>query len=280
MALPSVHRHAGRALRVALIAVSLAAGAQARQVARLSASDGEPIDRFGTSCALLGDVAVVGANGDDDHGESSGAVYVFERRGTVWRETAKLTPGPIHGRPYLYFGESVAYDGTRIVVGAPAEYGSPTVPGAAFVFARGPGGWELEGVLRSPGAHLHDSFGHSVAIAGDLVAVGAPYFDTGETDAGEVVLFRLRDGRWRREARFAGQFFQWLGFSVALGAERLVVGAPGEGVATSTSSGPRAGRRQRASFRPATCYWTSARRSPRPASASPSWPPGRNGRAT
>jgi hypothetical protein len=45
---------------------------------RLTASDAFFLDYFGTAVAVSGDVAVVGARWDDDHGPDSGSAYVFE----------------------------------------------------------------------------------------------------------------------------------------------------------------------------------------------------------
>ena len=58
-------------------------------MARVTASDGEPLDSFGVDVAISGDVAVVGAYMPG--GAKTGAAYVFERSGEVWTEVAKLT---------------------------------------------------------------------------------------------------------------------------------------------------------------------------------------------
>jgi catechol 2,3-dioxygenase-like lactoylglutathione lyase family enzyme len=47
------------------------------RVAKIGASDGAYDDRFGSSLALSGNTAVIGAYYDDDHGEDSGSAYVF-----------------------------------------------------------------------------------------------------------------------------------------------------------------------------------------------------------
>ena len=49
------------------------------QVRRLVAGDRALFDFFGQAVAVSGKVAAVGAFGDDDGGESSGSVYLFER---------------------------------------------------------------------------------------------------------------------------------------------------------------------------------------------------------
>ncbi|MCB9336650.1 MAG: hypothetical protein H6577_00820 [Lewinellaceae bacterium] len=46
--------------------------------AKLTASDGATDDQFGWSVSLSGDYALIGASYDDDNGDNSGSVYVFE----------------------------------------------------------------------------------------------------------------------------------------------------------------------------------------------------------
>ena len=50
------------------------------QQAKLTASDPAPEDWFGTSVAISGDTAVVGALLDDDGASSSGSAYIFVRK--------------------------------------------------------------------------------------------------------------------------------------------------------------------------------------------------------
>jgi hypothetical protein len=70
------------------------------QQVKLVASDVSGDSFFGTSVAIDGNVAVVGAPGADNQ---SGAAYVFVRTGSIWSEQAKLVSS---GRSF--FGASVA----------------------------------------------------------------------------------------------------------------------------------------------------------------------------
>jgi len=56
-------------------------GAEWAVQAKLLASDGQVEDYFGRAVALSGDVALIGAFGDDDGGEYSGSAYVFDLSG-------------------------------------------------------------------------------------------------------------------------------------------------------------------------------------------------------
>jgi hypothetical protein len=75
------------------------------QPTKLTAYDGAPDDRFGYSVAVMGDKIVVNAYYDDDDGENSGSVYVFDANDLSAQPT-KLTA--FDGDVYDYFGRSVA----------------------------------------------------------------------------------------------------------------------------------------------------------------------------
>ena len=51
-------------------------------MAKLTAADAAALDNFGGSVAIDGNTIVVGADGDDDAGEDSGAAYVFSGAGS------------------------------------------------------------------------------------------------------------------------------------------------------------------------------------------------------
>ena len=125
---------------------------------------------FGTSVAIDGDIIVVGMPG----GESApGAVYVFERPGRRWRSTSSAVKlSAPDGTAGDGFGLTVAISGGTIVVGS--LNGNAIDSGAAYVFTRHAGGW----VSGSQAAKLEPSeatsrFGHSVAIRGQTVVIGA-----------------------------------------------------------------------------------------------------------
>ena len=114
----------------------------------------------------------------------SGAVYVFEWNGTTFIQVKKIVAldvgGMSNGSAGDRFGDALAADGDRVIIGAPnaaVAIGGPTYTGAgrAYLFERnGSGAWvqnrsEFASVLES---QLH--FGASVAIRGRHFVVGAP----------------------------------------------------------------------------------------------------------
>ena len=83
------------------------------------------------------------------------------------------------------FGASVAISGDTVVVGAHWEDSNATGvngnqsdnsaanSGAAYVFIRSGTTWSQQAYLKASNTEAGDGFGHSVAISGDTVVVGA-----------------------------------------------------------------------------------------------------------
>ena len=195
---------------------------------------GKNLDHFGSAVALDGDVAVVGAPGDDGTGgfkSDRGAVHVFTRTGGVWSHTQELVdPSP---RDSAEFGASVAVSGTTLVVGAPSDRGTGGVGaarGAAHLFRLSDGTWTHRKELNDPSPSDGDWFGKAVAASENMVAVGAPGQDYGQVpDKGAVEVFvKGPGGAWNHDRTLAGPSrAAWLGWSVSLSGETLVAGAYG-----------------------------------------------------
>lgn len=141
------------------------------EVEKLTPSDGAAEDFFGQSCALDGDLAVLGSPQHEGGGApvDSGAVYVFEFDGLDWNETVKLAPAvPLSDDRY---GRSVALEGETLVVGAYSEAGTTT--GRAFVYDRQGGSWGETAQYVGADSVVADQFGHGVYLASGRVLVGA-----------------------------------------------------------------------------------------------------------
>ena len=160
---------------------------------KLVASDAQDYDLFGTSLAISGDYAVVGARYEDAGGSNAGAAYVFRRTGVnTWDTGAKLTA--FDAQADDLFGTSVAINGDYTIVGAFKEDGTSGDPlnnrGAAYVFRlTGNNTWNAGVKLTASGAQADDWFGISVAIGASHAIVGAVYEDTGGSNAGAAYIF-------------------------------------------------------------------------------------------
>ncbi|HVR97813.1 MAG TPA: hypothetical protein VMW27_14440 [Thermoanaerobaculia bacterium] len=220
---------------------------------KLAPSGLEPGAQFGFSLALQDGILAVGAIGQDRGDDSSlgGAVYLFTESEGVWVEQPPLTvPG------VRQFGRSVAIDGGALAVGALEPRGEDEL-GVVFFFSSS----LAPGVPLRPRdrrAAERDRFGESLALAGDLLAIGAPGDDAVGKDAGAVYVFeKAAGGDWRRTSKLlakgsggdslAGDQF---GSSVAASGGVVAVGAPAAG--TDQTGAAYVFERSGASWRPFT----------------------------
>jgi hypothetical protein len=100
---------------------------------KITASDAESADNFGSKVSVDGDYVIVSSPDDDDNGIASGSAYVFKRGSSTWSEVAKLTASD--GVAQDYFAWSVSVSGNSVLVGAYAEDNTNGVDaGSAYVF--------------------------------------------------------------------------------------------------------------------------------------------------
>lgn len=205
------------------------------QTSELSASDGSDFDQFGRSVALHGSTAVVGAPTHRANGlPYTGAAYVFERTGTTWTETTKLTANPPGAGDS--FGFDVALDGDTLAVVAYGVISPSGCYGVVFVYVRSSGSWVQQAVLSHPG--VEDWTFARVALQGDVLVVGAPFVDGGLLDSGAAYVFRRSGTVWSQEAFLTQPDKQprdEFGTSVGLSGSTVVVGMPRDDILVPTN---------------------------------------------
>ncbi|MEX2169056.1 MAG: FG-GAP repeat protein [Pirellulales bacterium] len=136
------------------------------QIAKLTADDSETFDEFGTSVALDGDLALVGATSSN-----LGAAYLFEENELGdWEQIAKIENPPGGG---AFFGYSVAlYEGLALV-GTYNMLPSNFEKGSAHFFeADETGNWVHIGAFESRALPGEQHVGASVALARNTALIG------------------------------------------------------------------------------------------------------------
>ena len=188
------------------------------QTQKLTASDGDDGDRFGTSVAISCNTAIVGANLDDDKGSASGSAYIFTNNGGTWTQTQKLTASD--GDNGDRFGISVAISGNNAIIGA-NQYNTM---GSAYIFTNNGGTWiQIQKIIADDGA-MDDQFGRSVAISGNKAIVGANFND----DKGSAYIFTNNGGTWSQIQKLTADdrdINDEFGRSVAISGNTAIVGA-------------------------------------------------------
>lgn len=249
------------------------------QQAYVKGSNTEAGDLFGYDVSLSEDGKTLVAAGYDEDGpgrgvnvdqgngvNGSGAIYVFSREGTGWRQDAYLKGSRSEGNDALGFSVAISGDGNTIVAGAgdesclvgginpqgcdmdKPEDASGGTAGAAYVWVRSGDTWTEQAFIKASNPDLQDSFAANLAVSrdGNTLLVGAAMEDSrarginGEqqdnsaTESGAAYLFARSGTTWSQQAYIKAENadeFDEFGASVAVSGDgrTLIVGARMEG---------------------------------------------------
>ena len=189
----------------------------------INASDSSSGYKFGSSIAVGNNRIIIGSEGRNSN---QGGVYIFD---LSENELGIITASD--GNSGDRFGNSVAVGSNKIVVGAnnkedPEDSTNGTAShGAAYVYdLNGTGEVKITASDTASG----DNFGLSVAVGSNKIVIGAPGRDDDGNGSGAVYLYDLNGtGEVKITASDAG-VLHLFGRSVAVGSNKIVVGAPGE----------------------------------------------------
>ena len=111
--------------------------------------------------------------------------------------------------------------------------------GAAYVFVRNGNSWSQQAYIKASNTQKSDLFGQSVALSGDILAVGAQGEDSSTTGinsvpdeasslSGAVYVFSRNSTIWSQTAYIKASNTgtgDWFGYNIALAGDTLAVGA-------------------------------------------------------
>jgi hypothetical protein len=170
---------------------------------------------FGSKVAISGDFAVVGAPAGNPY---DAKVYLYKKTQSGWIEQANFTlPNPANDA--LHYAESVAIDGTYVIVGASAYdgYGKSK----AFIYHYDGANWVLEQIIKPSnnfGQVFDNRFGQSVSISSDLAIVGA---------TNRAYIFKRNATGWSEQAPFLtsdNNPSKGFGYAVSISGNYAIVG--------------------------------------------------------
>lgn len=190
------------------------------------ASDGAFGDSLGVDVAVSGNYIVASAQGDDDGGSNTGAVYLFEFSavsGTV-ENIRKIYPS---GTGYDLF-EAVSISNTHIAVGA-RSHNANGVSGSGAVFVYSYNSFTVDLVY----SLIADDSKEDLALGTDVQIYGS-YLVSGSSEG--AYLFNLGDGS--QVGKFTrtinnGDEFDYFGRNIAVGNSGVLISAQRDGTAGS-----------------------------------------------
>ena len=206
--------------------------------AQLGGDPSVPGDEVAFSVAADGETIVLGAplRNFQGHGYDSGALYVYDRKGADWVQTANLIGED--SAAFDYLGWSVAIEGDVIAGGASWANETGIKSGGVYIF-RKTKTWQQEALIAPSDLPAEANFGHAVDLDGERLIVGAPYVDELVNAHGVAYIYRDDNGSWVQEARIVpgDTDVNFAGAAVAIDGDYAVVGAPrdnGDGVSAGS----------------------------------------------
>lgn len=145
-------------------------------------------DSFGSSVAVAGNRLAVGASGKSLSGADGGVVFVFDlTTGDLLQSILNPTPAASEN-----FGAQLAFEGTTLVIGNPQDQEQAQGNGAVYLYDAATG--LLTQTINNPSAAADERFGAAIAIAGDLIAIGAPGYSVSLANSGRMYVFSVATG--------------------------------------------------------------------------------------
>lgn len=164
------------------------------------AEDGKQYDEFGISVDISGDGKTIAIGSYTNGASHGGAVYIYRNLNSQWYQEAKLVASSGHDGDRFGHSIAISNDGSTLVVGAfgDSDYGEHS--GAAYIYRHHRGEWIEEAKLQAFDGKSCDTYGYSVAIAGDgdTIFVGSPGFDC---ESGAVYIYHNYQHSWRYQAQ-------------------------------------------------------------------------------
>jgi hypothetical protein len=181
---------------------------------KLTASDGEIGDNFGSSVSINKKLAIVGAPFDNNN---KGSVYAYNYSNTNGTEFIKLEAPD--GKIGNHFGCSISYDGRFVIIGA---YGDDSNSGSAYILEYCCYFKWREKVNVSTSLPY---FGWSVSIDGDYAIIGAPGLPDSRSK-GSVYIFKRDENNWFEHTYWNGiEDGEYLGESVSIDGGHAIASA-------------------------------------------------------
>jgi hypothetical protein len=245
------------------------------QQAYLKASNSGANDLFGYSVGISNDGNTLAVASYDEGGSGrfvnaipdnlrpgAGAIYVFRRNSSNWRQTDYLKGSRSENGDSMGYSMAMSADGNTIVAGAADEdcytpginppgctddRETDTSTGAAYVFSFDGMRWTEQAFIKASNLSEKLWFGVRIAVSGDgdTMVVGAPNEDSNARgingnqkdasaeESGAAYVFTRSKGEWTQEAYVKSsnsRSYDLFGSSLAINRDGtlIAVGAPGE----------------------------------------------------
>jgi len=185
---------------------------------------------WGLSMSSNGNIVAIGSEGNDENGNNSGQVRVYENINNVWTQIGSNINGEEAGD---YFGYSISLSSNGNIV-AIGSYVKNNYAGQVRVFENINNVWTQIG-QNINGESSQDYFGSSISLSsdGNILIIGAYGNDESESDYGQVKVFENINNVWTQKGQTLvgdGDYYK-LGYTTNISSNGsiIAVSAPKDG---------------------------------------------------
>ena len=186
-------------------------------LSKIIADDGELGESFGWSTYITYNFLFISASHDDDNGDDSGSIYIYENNGTQWLFHSKLIAS--HDTSSDKFGYSISVSDNLLIAGTYCYD-----QGEAFIFNYDGSAWNEEAILTASDGFYYDHFGCSVSISGDYAVIGACDRPDVACSA-SAYFFNRQNAEWVEQNKIINENWGGFGCAVSLSGTNAIVGS-------------------------------------------------------
>lgn len=172
---------------------------------------------FGEVLAIDGEAVLISDGAEE--------VFLFDAASAAPEQRFR---NPDQGRRGFAFGNDIAIDGDRILVGAAGDGSNGNNAGQAFLYSASTGA--LLRIFDDPTPAAFDQFAIAVDLSGDTILIGADGATTNRDNAGEAFLFSAETGDLLQtltdDFPASADSFEGFGSALAISGETIVISGP------------------------------------------------------
>ena len=186
---------------------------------------------FGNSFSGFGNYLLIGASGDEENGDRSGAAYIFKKNNGEWIEQVKLMPST--HLEFQRFGSDVSIYGTYALIGSSGDtINNLSSSGSAYIFKRDGDSWIEEAKLIPSDPTTDAGFGRHVSLFNDYAFIGATLAYQDSIKTGAVYVFKKNGNDWIEQAKLIpddAAHLDWFGINITAQENSVLIGTANAG---------------------------------------------------
>ena len=189
----------------------------------------ESTEKFSDGISIHAGTIAIRARPKDSQSPDSRSIYVYIRNEGVWALQARIEPSDTISNGIDRNGIRIHAD--TIVMGSSSDDDNASQNGAAYIFTRSNGEWTQHSKIFADDEPGHNTrFGSSVAIEGDIIAIGSGAPNEQQQNDGSLYIYKRKQSTWEPQQRIVRAWRQsatGFGKTIEISGDQIIAGAHG-----------------------------------------------------